>query len=166
WRGIITGATVTAILQRSPMVTLLALASLDGGMIGLKNAVGIVLGANLGTTFTAWIVATYGFKMNMADFSFPFVGVGIVSYIFLHSRPFFIDLGGLLIGFGLLFLGLDYMKVAIENVAGQIDITAFAAYGLWTFVLVAIIITALIQSSSAMIVIILSALNAGFIDIY
>lgn len=166
WKGIITGATVTAILQSSTMVTLLALAFLGGGMIGLKNAVGIVLGANLGTTFTAWIVATFGFKMDIADFSFPFLGVGILSYIFLHSRPFFKNLGGLLIGFGLLFLGLDYMKVAIENVAGQIDITAFAEYGLWTFVLITIIITALIQSSSAMIVIILSALNAGFIDIY
>lgn len=166
WRGIITGASVTAILQSSTMVTLLALAFLGGGLIGLKNAVGIVLGANLGTTFTAWIVATFGFKMDIADFSFPFLAVGILSYIFLHSRPFFKNLGGLLIGFGLLFLGLDYMKVAIENVAGQIDITAFAEYGLWTFVIIAIVITALIQSSSAMIVIILSALNAGFIDIY
>ncbi|QED38642.1 Na/Pi cotransporter family protein [Antarcticibacterium arcticum] len=166
WKGILTGASVTAILQSSTMVTLLALAFLGGGMIGLKNAVGIVLGANLGTTFTAWIVATFGFKINIADFSFPFLAVGILSYLFLHSRPFLKNLGGLLIGFGLLFLGLDYMKVAIENVAGQIDITAFAKYGLWTFVVVSIIITALIQSSSAMIVIILSALNAGFIDIY
>ncbi|HSI68872.1 MAG TPA: Na/Pi symporter [Gillisia sp.] len=166
WKGILTGTAVTAILQSSTMVTLLALAFLGGGMIGLRNAVSIVLGANLGTTFTAWIVATFGFKMDIADFSFPFLAVGILSYLFLDSRPFLRNMGGLLVGFGLLFLGLDYMKVSIENVAEQIDLTTFSHYGLWAFVLLGVIITALIQSSSAMIVIILSALNANLIDIY
>lgn len=166
WKGILTGTAVTAILQSSSMVTLLALAFLGGGMIGLKNALGIVLGANLGTTFTAWIVATFGFKMDIADFSFPFLAVGILSFLFLKSRPFLMNLGGLLIGFGLLFLGLDYMKEAIEMVAGQIDLSSFATYGLWAFLLLGLVITALIQSSSAMIVIILSALNAGLLDVY
>lgn len=166
WKGILTGTAVTAILQSSSMVTLLALAFLGGGMIGLKNALGVVLGANLGTTFTAWIVATFGFKMDIADFSFPFLAVGILSYLFLKSRPLLMNLGGLLIGFGLLFLGLDFMKEAIEMVAGQIDLSSFANYGLWAFLLLGLFITALIQSSSAMIVIILSALNAGLIDIY
>ncbi|HSP12820.1 MAG TPA: Na/Pi symporter, partial [Salegentibacter sp.] len=166
WKGILTGTVVTAILQSSTMVTLLALAFLGGGMIALKNAVGIVLGANLGTTFTAWIVATFGFKMDIADFSFPFLAVGILSYLFLDSRPNLRNTGGLLVGFGLLFLGLDYMKVSIENVAGQIDLATFSVYGLWAYLLLGIIITALIQSSSAMIVIILSALNAELIDIY
>jgi phosphate:Na+ symporter len=166
WKGILTGTAVTAILQSSTMVTLLALAFLGGGMIALKNAVSIVLGANLGTTFTAWIVATFGFKMDIADFSFPFLAVGILSYLFLDTRPFLRNMGGLLVGFGLLFLGLDYMKISIENVAGQIDLATFSSYGLWAFVLLGVIITALIQSSSAMIVIILSALNADLIDIY
>lgn len=166
WKGILTGTAVTAILQSSTMVTLLALAFLGGGMIALKNAISIVLGANLGTTFTAWIVATFGFKMDIADFSFPFLAVGILSYLFLDSRPNLRNTGGLLIGFGLLFLGLDYMKISIENVAGQIDLATYAVYGLWVFVVLGVIITALIQSSSAMIVIILSALNADLIDIY
>ncbi len=165
WKGILTGTAITAILQSNSMVTLLALAFLGGGMIGLKNALGVVLGANLGTTFTAWIVATFGFKLDIADFSFPFLAVGILSYLFLKTRPFLMNLGGLLIGFGLLFLGLDYMKEAIEQVAGQIDLSSFAAYGLWAFLLLGLFITALIQSSSAMIVIILSALNSGLLDI-
>ncbi len=166
WKGILTGTAVTAILQSSTMVTLLALAFLGGGMIALKNAVGIVLGANLGTTFTAWIVATFGFKLNIADFSFPFLAVGILSYLFLDSRPILRNTGGLLVGFGLLFLGLDYMKVSIEDIAGKIDLATFSVYGLWAFVVLGVIITSLIQSSSAMIVIILSALNAELIDIY
>lgn len=166
WQGIITGTVVTGILQSSSMVTLLVLAFLGGGMITLRNSLGVVLGANLGTTFTAWIVATLGFKMNIADFSFPFLAIGIVSYLFLQSRPFLKNLGGFLVGFGLLFLGLDFMKVSVENIAGQIDLTFFASYGLWAFLLLSLVITGLIQSSSAMIVIILSALNAGLVDIY
>lgn len=166
WQGIITGTVVTGILQSSSMVTLLVLAFLGGGMITLRNSLGVVLGANLGTTFTAWIVATLGFKMNIADFSFPFLAIGIVSYLFLKSRPFLKNLGGFLVGFGLLFLGLDFMKVSVENIAGQIDLTFFASYGLGAFLLLGLVITGLIQSSSAMIVIILSALNAGLVDIY
>ncbi|MEB2778175.1 Na/Pi symporter [Algoriphagus sp. D3-2-R+10] len=166
WKGILTGTFVTAILQSSSMVTLLVLAFLGAGMLSLKNALGVVLGANLGTTITAWIVATLGFKMNIADFSFPFLAVGILSYLFLESRPVLKNIGGFLIGFGLLFLGLDFMKDALDKVAGQIDITTFAQYGLWAFLLLGLIVTALVQSSSAMIVIILSTLNAGLIDVY
>ncbi len=166
WKGIITGTVVTAILQSSSMVTLLVLAFLGGGMIGLKNSLGVVLGANLGTTFTAWMVAALGFKMNIADFSFPFLAVGILSYLFFNSRPFLKSLGGFLVGFGLLFLGLDYMKDSIESIAAQLDLTEIASYGLWAFLLVGIVVTALLQSSSALIVIILSALNAQLIDIY
>jgi len=166
WQGIITGTVVTGILQSSSMVTLLVLAFLGGGMITLRNSLGVVLGANLGTTFTAWIVATLGFKMDIADFSFPFLAIGIVSYLFLKSRPFLKNLGAFLVGFGLLFLGLDFMKVSVENIAGEIDLTFFASYGLGAFLLLGLVVTGLIQSSSAMIVIILSALNAGLVDIY
>src|SRR3989339_1415362 len=86
WKGILTGTFVTAVLQSSSMVTLLVLAFLGAGILGLKSALGIVLGANLGTTITAWIVAALGFKMNIADFSYPFLAVGILSYLFLKSK--------------------------------------------------------------------------------
>src|SRR5690606_29848026 len=99
WKGILTGTFVTAILQSSSMVTLLVLAFLGAGMLSLKSALGVVLGANLGTTITAWIVAALGFKMNIADFSFPFLALGILSFLFLESRPFLKNLGVFLIGF-------------------------------------------------------------------
>lgn len=166
WKGILTGTFVTAILQSSSMVTLLVLAFLGTGMLTLKSALAVVLGANLGTTITAWIVAALGFKMNIADFSFPFLAVGILSYLFLESRPVLKNIGGFLIGFGLLFLGLDFMKDSLDAVAEQLDLSAFSKYGLWAFLLLGLVVTALIQSSSAMIVIILSALNAGLIDVY
>jgi phosphate:Na+ symporter len=166
WKGILTGSFVTAILQSSSLVTLLVLAFLGGGMISLQNSLGVVFGANLGTTVTAWIVATVGFKLNIADLSYPFLAIGSLSYLLLDKRPMLKNWGSFLIGFGLLFLGLDFMKTAIENVAGQVDLSLYANLGLWVFLLIGLIITVLIQSSSAMIVIVLSALNAELITIH
>lgn len=166
WKGILTGTFVTSVLQSSSMVNLLILAFLGAGMISLKNALGVILGANLGTTFTAWIVATLGFKVNVADFSYPFLALGILSYLFLKGRPVIKNIGLFLIGFGLLFLGLDFMKDAMEAISDSIDMNIISQHGLWAFLLIGLIITALIQSSSAMIVIVLSALNSELIDIY
>lgn len=166
WKGILTGTFVTAILQSSSLVNLLALAFLGGGIISLHHSLGIVLGANLGTTFTAWIVATLGFKLNVAELSFPLLAMGVFSYLLFDKRPVLKNLGSFLMGFGLLFLGLDYMKLAIEDVAAHIDLTQYANLGLWVFLLIGLVVTALIQSSSAMIVIVLSALNAGIIDLH
>lgn len=166
WKGILSGASITAILQSSSLVTLLVVAFLGGGMISLQNSLGVVFGANLGTTVTAWIVATVGFKINIADLSFPFLAIGSLSYLLLDSRPVLKNWGSFLIGFGLLFLGLDFMKTSIEDIADQVDLSLYANLGLWVFLLIGLIITVLIQSSSAMIVIVLSALNAELITLY
>lgn len=163
WKGILVGIGITAILQSSSLVTLMVLAFLGGGMISLRNSLGVVLGANLGTTFTAWVVATFGFKISVADFAFPFLAIGLMTYLFMNSRPFLKNTGIFLLGFGLLFLGLDYMKLAIEEYATVVDLSEFQSYGLWVFFITGIIITAMIQSSSAMIVIVLSAVNAQVI---
>lgn len=165
WKGILIGTLSTAILQSSTLVTLMVLAFLGGGMISLGSSLGVVLGANLGTTVTAWIVATLGFKFSVADFSFPFLAIGTLTYIFVNSRPLLRNVGSFLVGFGLIFLGLDFMKAAIEAVAEQMDLSEFKAYGSLVFLGIGLVITALIQSSSAMIVIVLSALNAQILDL-
>ncbi|WP_209332229.1 Na/Pi cotransporter family protein [Lunatimonas salinarum] len=165
WKGIVVGTVITAILQSSSLVTLMVLAFLGGGMISLSHSLGVVLGANLGTTFTAWIVATLGFKVSVADFAFPFLAIGTLTYLFVNSRPLLRNTGAFLVGFGLLFLGLDFMKVAIEAVAQQIDLSDYLGFGLGVFLILGILVTGLIQSSSATIVIVLSAINAQVIDI-
>jgi phosphate:Na+ symporter len=165
WKGILIGTLITAILQSSSLVTLMVLAFLGAGVINLKNAIGVILGANLGTTVTAWIVATLGFKLSVAAFSMPFLGLGSLLFLFSSNRPFLRNIGSFSVGFGLLFLGLDFMKTAIEAVADQIDLSEFHAYGLWIYLVIGIVITALIQSSSAMVVIILSAMSAGVIEL-
>jgi len=166
WKGIFTGTLFTIVLQSSTMVSLLVLAFLGAGMLTLKNGLGVILGANLGTTFSGWVIATLGFKFDIADFSYPFIVVGILLYLLLYNRPVLKNIGSFLLGFGFLFLGLDYMKDALDTVAGSIDISMFSQYGLWAFFILGLIITALIQSSSAMVVILLSTLNAGLLDIY
>ncbi|UJP64424.1 Na/Pi cotransporter family protein [Mongoliitalea daihaiensis] len=164
-KGISVGALITAILQSSSLVTLMVLAFLGAGVINLKNSLGVILGANLGTTATAWIVATLGFKFSVASFSMPFLGIGSLFFLFFSSRPLLRNIGMFSVGFGLLFLGLDFMKTSIEEVADQIDLQAFQSYGLWIYLLLGMVITALIQSSSAMIVIVLSAMSADIITL-
>lgn len=163
--GIFTGASVTAVLQSSSLVMLLVLAFIGSGVITFQNALGIVFGANIGTTVTAWIVATLGFKVNIAVLSLPFLALGTLSYLMLDTRPVIKNWGSFLIGFGLLFLGLDYMKTSIEILASQMNLQDYAELGLWVFLLIGIVVTVLIQSSSATIVIVLSAINSDFITI-
>lgn len=164
-KGILIGTLITAVLQSSSLVTLMVLAFLGAGVIQLKNAIGVILGANLGTTVTAWIVATLGFKLSIADFAMPFLALGSIFSLFFSSRPQVRATGIFLVGFGLLFLGLDFMKTSIEAVADQIDLKTFHLYGLWMYLLIGIVVTALIQSSSAMVVIILSSMNADLITL-
>jgi len=166
WKGVLTGASVTAVVQSSSLVMLLVVAFLGAGLMPLTSAIGVVLGANLGTTVTAWIVATLGFKVDISNLSFPFLAIGTFTYVMLDRRKNLKNIGSFLIGFGLLFLGLDYLKEAIENLSTQINLSEFVGFGLWVFVVIGIVITALIQSSSAMIVIVLSVLYSGMIDIY
>lgn len=166
WKGVLTGASVTAIVQSSSLVDLLVVAFLGAGMMNLQHSLGVVFGANIGTTATAWIVATLGFKLNIASLSLPFLAIGTLSYLMLDSRPVLKNMGSFLIGFGLLFLGLDYMKNTVDAVSGQINLSEFRGMSLFVFLLIGLVITALIQSSSATIVIVLSALSAGLIDIY
>lgn len=166
WKGVISGASVTAVVQSSSLVMLLVVAFLGAGLMPLTSAIGVVLGANLGTTGTAWIVATLGFKVDISNLSFPFLAIGTFTYVMLDRRKNLKNIGSFLIGFGLLFLGLDYLKESIEDLSTQIDLADFVGFGLWVFLGIGIVITALIQSSSAMIVIVLSVLYSGIIDIY
>ncbi|EMS32162.1 Sodium-dependent phosphate transporter [Mariniradius saccharolyticus AK6] len=164
--AVLFGALVTAVLQSSSLVTLMVLAFLGAGVLSLRNAIGVMLGANLGTTMTSWIVATLGFKMSVESISTPFLGIGILLYLFFESRIKLRNIGLLLLGFGLMFLGLDFMKTSIEQIAYQLDLQKIAAFGNFAFLVVGIVVTALIQSSSAMVVIILSAMSAGMIGLH
>lgn len=162
-RAIGSGTLITAILQSSSTVSLMVLAFVGAGVMTMENGIGVIMGANLGTTFTSWIVAIFGFKMKIESFALPLIAGGGILFILFGTSSRIFQISRMLIGFGFLFLGLDFMKSTVENFFRDIDITSIAHYGLWFFLLVGIVITALMQSSLASITIVLTGLNSGLI---
>ncbi|MCJ7809633.1 MAG: Na/Pi symporter [Desulfobulbaceae bacterium] len=162
-RSIGSGALVTALLQSSSAVSLMVLAFVGAGVMNMENAIGVIMGSNIGTTLTAWIIATIGFKIKIETLALPFIGVGAIGLILFKpaSKPFLVI--RLLIGFGFLFLGLDFMKVSVESFTQTFSLERFPDYGLWFYLLVGTLITALMQASAATIAIVLTALNTGLI---
>ena len=162
-KSICSGSLVTAILQSSSAVSLMVLAFVGAGVMNMENAIGVIMGSNIGTTFTAWIVAILGFKLKIESFALPLIGIGGIGLVLFSSSRKLFHSSRLLIGFGFLFLGLNYMKESVEVFAQGFDLNRIPDYGLWLYVLVGTLLTALMQSSSASIVIILTALNSHII---
>ena len=163
-KGLLTGFVTTAILQSSSAVSLMVLAFVGAGLMSLANAVAVLMGAMVGTTCTAWIVALIGFKLKIDVFALPLIGIGGLGLIFFSSSARYVNVSKLLVAFGFLFHGLDFMKTSVEAFAGSVDLSVLPNLGLWVYVLVGIILTAAMQSSSATIAIILTALFSGIID--
>jgi phosphate:Na+ symporter len=163
-KGLITGIVSTAILQSSSAVSLMVLAFVGAGLVTLVNAIAVIMGAKVGTTITAWIVAIFGFKFKIETFALPLIGLGGVGLIFLSKSPRYINVSKLLIAFGFLFHGLDFMKTSIEHLAGAIDIAALPTFGPFVYILAGILLTAIMQSSSATIAVVLTTLFSGIID--
>ncbi len=163
-RSIGSGTLITAILQSSSAVSLMVLAFVGAGVMTMENGIGVMMGANIGTTFTSWIVAVFGFKMKIESLALPLIAGGGLLFIVFGSTSKLFQASRLLLGFGFLFLGLAFMKTSVENAAQVIDLSALASYGLWLYVLFGILITALMQSSSASIAIILTGLSSGLLS--
>lgn len=164
YRAIGSGVFATAILQSSSAVSLMALAFVSAGVIGMSQAVGVIIGSSLGTTLTSWLVASIGFKVKIEAIALPFIGLGGLGLIFFGKTTRYTHISRLLVGFGFLFMGLDYMKESVEQLADVFDPSSLEGFGLWAFILMAIALTAIIQSSSAAIAIVLSFLFGGLIS--
>ena len=164
-KAVLSGIFITIILQSSSVVSLMVLAFVGAGIIELRNAIGIIIGSNLGTTLTGWIVAYFGFSFNIESFALPFIAIGGLSMVFFAQKNRLYLFGQLFIGVGFLFLGLDYMKASISELANNFDISPFAVYDPHWLFLVGFVLTAVIQSSSAAMVITLSALNAEILSL-
>ena len=163
--SVFTGTVITALVQSSSMVSLLVLAFSSAGIIPLFNAVGVLLGANLGTTFTGWIVATIGFKLDLSSIALPCVGMGGLTQVIAKNQSRIKNYGAMLFSFGLLLFGLALMKDAVSDVPGEIDIAALQSLNAFGFLALGIVLTAVIQSSSASMMIALAALNAELITL-
>lgn len=163
-KAVMSGALVTAILQSSSMVSLLVMSFAGAGIIGLSNGIGIILGANLGTTFTGWLVSLIGFKLDIESFIMPFLAIGGLGIIFLKSERLS-SLSKFLMGFSFMFLGLSFMKDGFASFADHIDLGFMEGKPIALFVLIGAALSASIQSSSAAMMIFLSSLATGIINI-
>lgn len=159
-RGLLTGIISTSILQSSSAVSLMVLAFVGAGLLTLANAVSVMIGSNIGTTVTAWVVAFFGFKIKIDAFALPLIGIGGLGMIFLSRFPKYSHASRLLVALGFLFHGLDLMKGSVEGIASSVDMAELREYGLWLYFLLGIGLTALMQSSSATIALVLTALNS------
>ena len=160
------GAIVTAVLQSSSVVNLMVLAFVGAGIIHMQNAFAIILGANLGTTISNWLIALVGFKINIENIALPVTGIAGLGYVIFNKRSRLYNWSRFLLGFSFLFVGLGYIKSAMEVLVKNVDLAQYQHYGAIIFLIVGFLITTVIQSSSATMALTLSALHAGAINLY
>ncbi|WP_257294976.1 Na/Pi cotransporter family protein [Endozoicomonas sp. YOMI1] len=162
WKSLTFGITTTAALQSSSLVSVIVISFLSAGLIGLSAGVGIIFGANLGSTVGAWLVALYGMKLKLISYAMPLLVFGLILRSQREKR--FSGFGCILLGIGFLFLGIHYMKEGFEAFQNVIDFSSFSMEGMQgvlVFTLFGVLATIIMQSTNAVLVLTFSALATG-----
>ena len=162
-RSLMTGFSLTALVQSSSAVIMTTLGFTNAGMLNMRKAAWVVFGSNVGTTMTAWIVALIGLKIRVDVVALPLIGLGMLLHLFLRGGRWK-HLGFAAAGFGVLFFGLGALRDAFDNIATVFPVEQIAAVGLWGValgVLAGAVLTLLMQSSSAALAIVLTAAVTG-----
>lgn len=162
WKSLMFGIATTTMMQSSSLVSVITISFLSAGLISLAAGIGIIFGANLGTTTGAWLVAGFGLKVKISAYAMPMLAFGVIL-VFQSSRTLK-GIGYVLSGLGLLFLGIHHMKEGFDAFKQTIDLTRFqmaGLAGLMVFSLVGTVATVIMQSSHATLVLIITALAAG-----
>lgn len=168
FRGVVSGAAMTALVQSSSAVTVASLGFVNAGLLSMRHALGIVYGANIGTTMTGWLVAMVGFKLNIQAVALPMIGVGMILKL-LKPNSRLASVGIAIAGFGLFFVGIDSLKTAFEGIVSTFDLSQFKAEGVEGFLMylvIGFVMTVLTQSSSASIALTITAATSGMVGIY
>ncbi|REL24548.1 Na/Pi cotransporter family protein [Rhodohalobacter sp. SW132] len=168
-RGIITGFGATTVTQSSTTTTVMVVSFVNAGLITFIESTGVIMGANIGTTVTAWMVSIFGFKMQITPIAIAMIGIFFPFMFF--GREKFRNLAEAMIGFGILFIGLEFIKNAVPNIDDNPEMfmfldgfTEFGFLSILIFVLAGTVLTLLTQSSSAATAITLVMLFQGWID--
>ena len=163
--AVLTGLLVTSIIQSSSATTVMVVSFVNAEILSLTQAIGIIFGANIGTTITAWIVSLFGFSFKISAFAIPLVGIGFFMKSVKKYR--IKDFGDMFMGFGMLFLGLDLLGDTLtlhpSSVAFINNISNWGPWGIIAGVLIGTALTALIHSSSAFTAIVLTMAAKGSI---
>ena len=167
--GVLTGLGVTAIVQSSSATTVLLVSLVNAGLVNLTQSIGVIMGANIGTTLTGWIVSVLGFQFQISSVALPAIAIGMP--LFFHKKTKYREIAGILLGFGITFLGLHIMKESVPDLRGNAHVLEFLARfperSFWVyplFVLVGALLTIAVQSSSAAMTITITMAFQGWIN--
>lgn len=164
--GFLTGLILTFIIQSSGATTAMEVSFVNAGLMTVQQSVGVTLGANIGTTITAWLVVFFGFNFKISSFAIPIFGFGYILTIIKKLKKQ--SLGEAIMGFGMLFIGLSWLSDTIDPDNGALNFLMkfndMGALGIFIGVVAGIIITALIHSSSAESAIVITMAHGGLIN--
>ncbi len=166
-KAIFSGFLATSVVQSSSLLTIIVISFLSAELITLSGAVGVIFGSNIGTTTTAWIVSAFGVKIDIAKYALPMISFGVIFSF--NKNKSYKGFGNILLGLGFVFLGIAYMKSGFESLKDAIDLASLAIegyLGVLVYVAVGMIATVIIQSSSATMALIITALAANQIEYY
>jgi phosphate:Na+ symporter len=159
--AVASGAVFTAVIQSSTAAILTVIGFVSVGLVTFSQAIGVIMGATLGTTSTPWLLAVFGFRVRIATAALPILGVGALLWIVAKGKMR--SLGAILAGFGLLFTAIEYMQTGMKGVSWNFE--AFTGPGSqWILAGIGIIMTIVMQSSTAAAAVTLVALNAGSVS--
>ncbi len=165
---ILTGLFITAVIQSSSATTVMVVSFVNAGLLSLVQSIGVIMGANIGTTFTAWLISLLGFKADIAILAIPLIGFGFAFMMCKAKKKK--SIGELIIGFSLLFLGLSFLKDSVPDLQSSPEVLAFLQqwtnYGFGSilmFVGIGTVLTIVLQSSSATMALTLVMCNNGWI---
>jgi phosphate:Na+ symporter len=168
--GVLTGLTITAIIQSSSATTVMVVSFVNAGLLSLVQSIGVIMGANIGTTATAWLISLFGFgKFSISALSIPLMGIAIP--LVFSSKNKRKSMGEFIFGFAFLFMGLDYLKASMPDLQNNPEVLSFVQNfsdmgfaSVLIYVLIGTVITLIVQSSSATVAITLIMATKGWID--
>lgn len=168
FKAVFTGFVLTSLVQSSSATTVLVVSFVNAGLLSLVESIGVIMGANIGTTITAWLISIVGFKVKIANYALPIIAIGFP--LLFVSRNKLKSWGEVLIGFALLFIGLAYLKDSVPDLKSNPEVLEFiSAYtdlgflSILLFVGIGTIVTLVVQSSSAAMALTLVAANNGWV---
>lgn len=168
FKGVLTGLGITTVIQSSSATTVMVVSFVNAGLLTLAQAISVIMGANIGTTVTAWLVAWLGFKADISILAVPLMAVGFILSMSKKSQRR--NISELIVGFSLLFLGLSMMKSSVPDLQQTPEVLSFIqgwqGYGFGSvllFLFFGTILTLVLQSSSATMALTLIMLNMGWI---
>jgi len=168
FKGVLTGFMITGVIQSSSATTVLVVSFVNAGLLSLIESIGVIMGANIGTTVTAWLISIIGFKVNISSYALPIIGIGFPMLFFARDKTK--AWGEVLIGFAILFMGLAFLKDSVPDLNSSPEILKFLGnytdlgfFSILIFIFIGTILTLILQSSSASMALTLVMANNGWI---